>query len=156
MGEQLTCWMHFQPLSIYHQWASGSDLLKYWRATHSLDVPVCPAILISSSDLVLESDSQSGCVPVFSHSHQWFWSAQTLESNSLAHPDSCVFSHSCQWFWSAQMLESNSLAGSWCLFSCFCQWFWYTREWLTIWMWVQLISHSDLLRQWKMTHILDV
>ena len=72
---------------------------------------------------------------MFSHSCQWIWSVQTLESHSLA---GCVFSHSCQYFHSVQTLESNSPAEcnikpfSSVVDNCL-----YTGELLTHWMYVQ-------------------
>ena len=73
-GEQLTSWTHVQPiLSVV--------LLKHWRATHSLDV--CSAILVNGSDLPKHwrvTHSLEVCPAI---SHQWFWSIQTQESNSL-------------------------------------------------------------------------
>jgi len=88
---------------------------------------------------------------MFSHSGQWFWSAQTLENNSLAgYPailvsdsdlsstgeqlTSWTLSHSGRWFWSARTLESNSQTGCPAI----------------------LVSGSDLLKHWRATHILYV
>ena len=60
-GQRLTCWMCVPFLS-------GSDLFKYWRVTHMLDV--CSTILVRFwSAQTLESNSQTGC-GVFSHSSQ--------------------------------------------------------------------------------------
>ena len=133
---------------------SGSEMLKHW--THLLDG--CPANLVSNSDLLkhwrdplagwvfrnpvngidlLVSDSQAGWV--FSQSHQWFWSAQTVKSDWHS---KLVFSQSYQRIWFAQTLKADSLPGGgvqpilsvvllkhlsdslakWVL-SQFCQWF---------------------------------
>ena len=73
-GQQLTRWMCVQPFLSWF-WSSqplkkdslagcifsGSDLLKYQRATHSLDV--CSAILVSGSDFLNHwRDSLAGCM----------------------------------------------------------------------------------------------
>ena len=72
----------------------SSDLLKYWGVTHNLNV------VIGMNLLKYRRDSQAG--HMFRHSHHWFWSAQTLESNSQA-----VYIYH-QWFWSAQTLPVES------------------------------------------------
>ena len=107
---------------------------------------------------------------MFSHSSQWIWSAQILESNS--HPE-WMFSHSGQWTWSAQTLTSWMGV----------QQFWSVN--LICWRETHildrhsilvsgsdllkhtiathkldghsaiLVSVSDLLKQWRVTHILD-
>ena len=64
----------------------------------------------------MESDSQTG--HVISNSCQWFWLAQTLDSNSQSRQ---MFSQSCHWFWFAQVLKSDSLAEG--MFHS-CQQFW--------------------------------
>ena len=86
---------------------SGSDLLKHQRGTHSLDV--CSPILVSGSNLLKNwrgTHSLDVC-SVFTHSHQGFRYAQTLE-NSLP---GWVFTHSHQGFRYAQTLERNSQTG---------------------------------------------
>ena len=91
---------------------------------------------------------------MFSHSCQWFWSAQTLERDSQA---GWMFSHSCQWFWSAQTLERDSHPG-W-MFSHSCQSFWSAqtleRDSLSRCGFSHLVS-GNLLNHWRVTHILDV
>ena len=92
---------------------SGSDLLKHWKWTHSLDL--CSAILVSGSDLLKHwRNSLAGCV--FSHSWQWFWFAQILEKDLQS---GCVFSHTYQ-FWFAQTQEGDSQPGY--VFSHSCKW----------------------------------
>ena len=92
----------------------------------------------------VKSNSLAGCM--FSHSHQWFWSAQTPESDSQAE---YMFSHSHQWFWSAQALGSDSQSGH--VFSHSCQWS-KTREQLTSWIDIQPLHDSDLIKHRKVTH----
>ena len=78
------------------------------------------------SDQTLANDSQSGCT--FSHSCQWFWSAQILEWLT------CWMDNSHQWFWSAETMESDSHPGH---------------------ILATLISSSHLIKHWRGTHLLD-
>ena len=69
---------------------SGSDLHKHWRETHILDG--CSPILVNGSDLLKYwrgTHLLDGCSYVLIR----FWSAQTLERDSLS---GWVFTHSCQ------------------------------------------------------------
>ena len=89
-GEQLTNWRGVQPfLSVVLICSNTGEGPTRWRGVQ----PFLPVVLICPN-----TGEQLTCWRVFSPS-QWFWSAQTLESNS--HPGE-VFSPSCQWFWSAQ------------------------------------------------------
>ena len=154
---------------------SDSELLKHWRATHILDIcPFLSVVLICPntgewltlrlccifthscqwfwSNQTLESNSLPGSV--FTHSHWWFWSNHTMESNSLS---GCVFTQSHQWFWSNQTMESDSLSG--CMFTHSRQCFWSNqtlRATHTLDMCSPfLISGSDLLKCSIVTHGLD-
>ena len=94
------------------QYAQTGEWLTNWM--HHDVQPFLSVVLIGSNTGWLTCWT-------FSHSCQWFWSLQTLESNSQA---GCVLSHSCQ-----VLICSN------------------TGEWLTCWMCVQpFLSGSDLLR----------
>ena len=140
---------------------SGSDLLKHWRATHSLDMS--SAILISGSD-PLRQQRLTHSLYMFSCPCQWFqckeqltnWMhvqplllvvliCSKLESNS--HTE-CMVSHSCQWFWFAQIQECNS--HSECMFSHSHQWLWSAQNWRATHILngysAVLVNGSDLLK----------
>ena len=131
--ELLTCWMGVHSFQLFWSAQSGDK-------THFLDA--CSAIFMSGSNLLKHwrANSHPGCM--FSHSCQWFWSAQNWRANSLPgwikkmFSDSgllkhrranslsgWMFNHSSQWFWSAKTLGSELTLWI-CVFNHSCQWSW--------------------------------
>ena len=90
---------------------------------------------------------------VFTHSNQWLCSAQTLEKQLTCW---MRVHHSSQYLYSTQTLESNSQPSRHPFISvvlvCSNTG---TGERLTSWMLTVLLSGSDLVKQWRVTHFLD-
>jgi hypothetical protein len=126
-------------------------MLKYKRETHKLDV--CTVILISTSDAqTLESYLQSGWVFVSGSDILKYWRVthclDVCSSSAVLVSFLLICSNTGEWltawmcvqqFSSVVLIYSN------------------TREWLTPWMMCSaiLVSDSDLLKHWRVTHILD-
>ena len=85
--------------TFWTQVVNGWDLLKHWRETHLLDAS--SAMVLICSKHIGKTHKLDTWSAIFI---SIFWSPQTLERNSLA---GCAFSHSHQWFWSAQILDKR-------------------------------------------------
>ena len=109
-----------------------SDLLKKWRGTHSL-YGFWPNLLVSGSELLNTREGLTRCQWMGVHiiSRQWFWSAQTMERDSLA-----------GWVFSQSPVSGSDLL------KC------YRETHMLDWCLANLVSGSDLLKCWTVTHIL--
>ena len=88
-----------------HVLISGYDSIKHWRATHTLNA--CLPNLVRGSDSLNIGEQLTRWM----HVHP-FSSGILIWSNTSDHSQSgCMFTHFCQWFWSGQTLESDSHSG---------------------------------------------
>ena len=133
-----------------HILISGSDLFKHWRVTYSLDAHHSSVILNC-----LNTGEQL-TYWTFAHSCQWFWSAQTLESDSLS-----VYA-----VYSPILVSGSDLIKHWRAthFLDLCSPIliggsdpitqWRATHYLDVCL-HNLISGSDPIKQWRVTHSLD-